>query len=426
MKRRDFIRQTGFAVLSHSALMSITPIGLSRAHAANKKKYFINVFLRGGADGLSLLAPKSNEQFQIYKNSRPDLHLPKSQLLELKGVSEFGLHPEAKRLQALFSHGHAIFAHGAGSLNSTRSHFTQQDIIEGGNKVRIPNSGYLYRALNKEAKNLEMVSIGSSLSASMNGANSKAIAMLSPESFTNIQGPRKEVRPVLSKKERIVVMATDKNGDCSDFGDSARGLLCRQALQVGRSISSVSTALPELIPGDEVKYGRSSIGNNLMQAVRLVTSETLNTQFVNVDMGGWDTHLNEGVLNGTFALKVRQLDQALGAAKDDLVRSGRWEDTVIVVMSEFGRTLAQNGTGGTDHGRGGMMMILGGALKNPGRIIAPNFDLSTLDIRDVRVEVDYRNVIAELLLDHMKVPTANVEKAFPGLELRKGFHSLFG
>ena len=424
MKRRDFIKQTGFAILGQSALMSVAPFGISHALAGDKK-VFIKVFLRGGMDGLSLLAPKSNAQFNIYKNARPDLHIPKSQMLALKNVPEFGLHPEAVRLRSLFNNAQAIFAHGAGSTNITRSHFTQQDIIEGGDSTQIKNSGYLFRALQSSGKTLDMVSIGKKLAYSMKGTGTKAVSLASPESYSRLQGPRKLFEPKISKKQRLVGMATNNDGNCSDFGGGARGTFCRQAVEVGRSIDSIDGSISGMVKVDPKDYGASSIGKSLMQAVRMASTSRLNTHIINVDMGGWDTHLEEGVLNGRFKNNVAALDKALGAAKDDLVKSGLWNKTVIMVMSEFGRTLAQNGTGGTDHGRGGVMLMLGGNLNSPGRVIAPNFNLSNLDIRDVRVEVDYRKIAAEMLLDHLKLPDTEVQKAFPGLALRSGFFNLF-
>ncbi|MEO0335014.1 MAG: DUF1501 domain-containing protein [Pseudomonadota bacterium] len=423
MKRRQFLKNSAVSAMGYAGLSAVPAMLSQEALAVANGKTVIKIFLRGGMDGLSLLVPKSNAQYNIYASARKDLKIGKGQLLGLKGTGEFGLHPEAKRIRGLFNNAQAVFAHGAGSLNNTRSHFTQMDIIEGGKKESIASTGYFYRAFTGSEQNLDMVSVGASVAKSMRGVGSKAIAMGSPESFSRMLGAQGQVATQISKADRIEGMSVDRDGNCSYKG-KIRAEVCKNAQRTAASVDKVGKSVRSIPSLNAEKYGSSSTASQLRQAVRLVCSN-LGPKVINVNMGGWDTHFGQGVLNGKFRDQIIKLDKMIGAARDDLKAQGKWNNTVILVMSEFGRTLAQNGTGGTDHGRGGVMMVFGGNLRNPGRVIAPSFDLKELDIRDVRVSVDYRKIAAELLLDHMKFSENQVQNAFPGLALRKDFYNIF-
>ncbi len=417
MKRREFIKQVGFGILGKAALASAPALLLpNNGFGATNNKLFIKVFLRGGMDSLSLLAPKTAAQYNLYSADRPGIKMTQSQLKALahdpaghNNNTKFGMHPSAVNMRALFNNGHAVFFHGAGSTNITRSHFTQMDIIEGGDSRVIKPSGYIFDALGGSAGNLHMVSMGGKVAASMRGIGSKAMAMASPESFSRVQGSSAFTSST-NKADRIVGMSTDKDGDCSAYGSgSMSDIFCKSALQTTTALNSVnnniSTIQNSKITGN---YGTSSLGRGMKQAIRLASSN-VNVKTVNVDFGGWDTHNNEGVIGGAFDNQVKTLDKVIRAAKDDLVRLGMWNNTVIMVMSEFGRTIAQNGTGGTDHGRGGAILVFGGNLNNPQRVIAPDWDLARKDIRDVRVMVDYRKVAGEILRDHLGVATNRIE-----------------
>lgn len=417
MKRRNFIKNVGFGILGHSAFSMVPSLLIpNQAFAATSNKIFIKVFLRGGMDGLSLLTPRSTAQYNLYAASRPDIKIPKDALLGLSHTAGtennntlFGLHPSATNMRALFNNNQAIFFHGAGSTNVTRSHFTQMDIIEGGDNAIIKPSGYIFDALGGSAGNLHMVSLGSKVAASMRGVGSKAMAMSSPESFSQVIGNSK-FTVATSKADRLKGMAVDDQGGCTAFSPtSINGIYCSSAQQTTTALNTVSNNLSTIkngnITGD---YGNSQIGAGLKQAVRLASSD-VSVKTINVDFGGWDTHNNEGVLDGAFNSQVLALDKAIRAAKDDLSRIGMWQNTVIMVMSEFGRTIAQNGTFGTDHGRGGAILVFGGNLNSPKRVIAPKWDLANQDIRDVRVEVDYRKISGEILRDHLGISQSRIE-----------------
>ena len=207
MKRRKFLQNSAITALSYAGLSSVPMVISEQAMAAASGKTFIKIFLRGGMDGLSLLVPRSAAQYNLYAAARPNLKIPKNQLLGLKGNTGFGLHPEAVRIRGLFNNSFAILAHGAGSLNNTRSHFTQMDIIEGGKSDVIADNGYIYRALSSTASGLDMVSVGGGVVKSMRGIGSKAVSMTKPESFSELRGAWQTVTPNISKACQLVVMA---------------------------------------------------------------------------------------------------------------------------------------------------------------------------------------------------------------------------
>jgi len=271
MKRREFLKNTLTSALSVSALGS-APFALSNQAFASSQTVFIKVFLRGGIDGLSVLVPTAGAQYQAYSAARTTQKIGRGQTLRLKGESRFRLHPEAKRMRGFFNNDQAIFAHGAGSLNDTRSHFTQMDIIEGGNKDVIAGSGYIYRALGSAASGLDMVSIGGGVAASMKGSGSQAVAMGSPESFARIQGAHGHIRPVLSKADRIAGMSGAYGGCAAFKTGSAYHSVCVNAIKTADNIDEVDKNLSSLPNLDRNKYGNSKGAEDLSQAVRLACS----------------------------------------------------------------------------------------------------------------------------------------------------------
>ena len=346
MKRREFIKRIGFGILGQAALASAPGLLLPEdLFAKTSNKLFIKVFLRGGMDGLSFLVPKSNTQYNLYAKDRPNLKIPKSQLLGLKDNANWGLHPEATKFRSLFNNNQGILFHGAGSTNNTRSHFTQMDIIEGGNNALIKSSGYIFDALGNGAGKLDMVSMGTKVAASMRGVGSKAMSMSRPESFSKVVGVFKDYRIETNKADRLKGMAVDKNGGCGEFASGyMRRMYCDTAVQTTSALNDVESNLSSIKNSQiDSNYGGSKFGSDFKEAIRLASSN-VNVKTINIDMGGWDTHNDEGVLNGQFNNQIKTLNQVISAATDDLKSIGMWNNTVILIMSEFGRTIAQNGT----------------------------------------------------------------------------------
>lgn len=407
------------------AMLLGVPAPLRLALGSEAQESLVFVFLRGGADGLSLVRPRANGAL---KSSHDVLAAARPRLMIQGAVplanSAFEIHPELRRIKELYDGSEAVFVHGAGSPNPTRSHFQQQDLIELGNPSRAAGvrGGFLNRSLaHLASKSLELPAVSLTAAPAMSLRGPQLALALPPRlagliamnyapggivsGLTLEQRLQYGMRSVPELEKRTAV----------DSLTNSRGA------QAQRGLGKVREAIAregELTLGSEDQYANLPA---FRTAVQLLATDP-GLRFVTIDVPGWDTHQNISVNDGTFARLVGNLDKALGRMADDLKANGLWGRTTIVVMSEFGRRVAQNGSEGLDHGRGGLMMVLGGQVAGKKVVIqtsaADPWTLQSLDgPGDVRVTVDYRHVFAELLKKRFGIGTTPIASdVFPGFE----------
>ena len=365
----------------------------------------VSIFLRGGVDGLSVIVPHGDDDY--YKN-RPVLALARPNDRKTKAADRvididgyFGFHPALAPLRPLHDAGQMAIVHACGSDDQTLSHFEAMATMERGvARDTGPASGWLARHLETAPWNnpspLRAVALGSLLPQSLRGAT-QATA-LSTVADLRLQSPF--------------------GGSGDRFESTLRGLYTQDALaEAGQEALSVLKTLNKLPPEPKspakLGYPKDDLGEGLHQVALLMKSD-VGLEAACLDHGGYDTHVVQGTSQGILAGRLQSLAGALSAFAADL-GPARWARTTVVVMSEFGRRVPENSGLGTDHGRAGMMLLLGGHVVG-GRVhgVWPGLAPGQLDgPGDLKVTTDYRTVLAEVISSRLKNP--NTDTIFPGL-----------
>ncbi len=401
LSRRRFLAVTGGTAGVVAATAYIRPsflLGEPAGASPATGNTLVQVFLRGGADGLSLVPPLGDS---TYQSLRPGIAVTDSTALALDG--RFGLHPAATRLKALYDTGRLALIPASGSPNSTRSHFEAQDLIEKGTpgSASTPD-GWFGRWMNQSANptepTLRGVGIGYGLQAAMRGSAAVATPDLSSLALSGMD----------------TVAWTGGNAEMTGaltgmFGGTADPLLKAQGAAALALVAQVGPiAADGAMPDDWPDH----FGAALWPIARLIKGG-VPVEAAAADLGGWDTHDSMGSPTNTNAdmhKLVAELDAALGLFFAYL---GPQADKVtVVVMSEFGRRIAGNGSGGLDHGRGQAMMVIGGGVSKGVKGTWPG--LTDTDSGDVKVVNDYRAVVSEVLAKRMR--TTDLGSVFPGFD----------
>jgi uncharacterized protein (DUF1501 family) len=350
---------------------------------ADEPGALVVVFLRGGADGLTLVPPVGDDD---YHRLRPLLRVSAGEALPLDGL--FGLHPGLAPLEPLWQEGQLTVVPAAGSDDDSRSHFEAQDLMEhGGRDVAGGWLGRWLRAVSGgEVRALSAVAFGTALPESLRGAPGVVVVRQLRELSL---GPAARLREPL---------AALYEGDPL-LGATARDTL--QALDRLRGLASEPAS-----PADEHGYGTDAFSATLRDVARLLRAD-VGLRAACVDLPGWDSHALQPALLEPL---IRSLATGLAAFASDL--GPRLHQTSVVVMTEFGRRVAENSALGTDHGRGGVMLALGGGTPGGIRGRWPGLDDEALEgPGDVPVVTDYREVLGEILARH--APDAPLENVFP-------------
>ncbi|SFB29435.1 Uncharacterized conserved protein, DUF1501 family [Collimonas sp. OK607] len=386
------------AVVSDSPLSYGSP--LQRAHAAGDgTPRMIVVFLRGAVDGLNVVVPHGDHN---YYKARPGIAVsrPGTQNGAIDLTGYFGLHPALQALQPYWDGGQLAFIHASGSPDMSRSHFEAQDYMETGTPgEHNTRDGWMNRMLGVMpalASPMQALTLGESVPRILTG---KAVV-------ANMPTGRDATRPTLIDRPEVnqayaALYAQDAVlGKTYRDGISARKELMADASSTEQKAANNGAPLPNGLSIDTSRLGR------LMRS-----NPDIRLGFIAV--GGWDTHANQGNGNGQLANRLRPLADGLTTLAREL--GPAFNDTVIVVMSEFGRTFRENGNGGTDHGHGNAMWLLGGNVR--GRSIYgqwPGIDDKSLNEgRDLAVTTDFRAVLATLAEKHMRIGDPAMQKLFP-------------
>jgi uncharacterized protein (DUF1501 family) len=373
-------------------------------------KVLICLLQRGAADALNMIVPHGES---AYYAMRPTIAIARPQRgndltsVDLDGF--FGLHPALAPLQRFYNDGILAPVHAVGSPSATRSHFDAQDYMESGTPdVKSTPDGWLNRYLATKGT-CEACAAG----PDGHGASSpfRAVAMTS-------QMPR-----ILEGPAATVAMASLGEFTVRADGDAASKL---EALYrtgeadlvhgAGRdmfdAVKLLRSANPRAYqPENGADYPRSQFGQRLREIAQLIKSN-VGLEIAFADVGGWDTHVNQGGATGQLAVRLRDFAQSIAALVTDL--GPRMQDVVIMSMTEFGRMARQNGNGGTDHGHAGAMFLLGGGVKG-GKVHGkwPGLEREQLfEGRDLALTSDFRSVFAEVVSKHLGGD--QLDKIFPG------------
>jgi uncharacterized protein (DUF1501 family) len=399
--RRIFLRNGALAVVGTAALPSfLTRAAFGAVENGGRTKRLVVIFQRGAADGLNIVVPHGESH---YYAMRPSINIPKRTVLDLDGF--FGLHPSLAAFQPLWQQRHLAIVHAAGSPDATRSHFDAQDFMETGTPgLRATDDGWLNRSLRSissapQISPFRAIALGPSVPRILSGSE-PAVAMNNINDFS-IGGKNPRASRAASAFEAM-------------YDHSSDSVLHGTGEETFDAMKMLREADPgKYMPGPGAYYPRGHFGDSLRQLAQLIKAN-LGVQVAFADIGGWDHHVNEGSVEGQLANVLREFSQSLAAFWIDLGDLG--EDTVVVTMSEFGRTARENGNRGTDHGHANVMFVFGGPVKG-GKVYGrwPGLDQSQLyEGRDLALTTDFRQVIGEAVTRHMG--NKSLETVFPGFD----------
>ena len=399
--RRGFLKGAGLALFGVGvggvptfivkAANSFKNVGLYK-----KSKILICVFQRGAMDGLMAVTPFTDN---FLRTARPTIFMEAGAgkpLIDLDG--RFGLHSGFKSFEPLFRDKRLAIVHGIGSPNNTRSHFDAQDYMESGTPFnKGTGSGWLNRAsglLGHDATPFRAVSLTSSLPRSFYGDN-PAVAINNLQDFSiQMRGNASNTNTVSKSFEDLYDHTS--NNLLKDTG--------KESFDAMKMLQKADTR--NYKPANGAIYPNTALGNSLKQIVQLIKMDVgLEVGFA--EHGGWDTHFNQGTELGAFARNSIDLSNSIAALWTDL--GTLQDDVTIMSMTEFGRTVKQNGTGGTDHGRGSCNFILGNDV-NGGIVHGTVKPLSVENLedgRDLAVTTDFRAVFSEVANQHLKINNNN-------------------
>lgn len=375
-------------------------------HGEVAQKKLVVILLRGAVDGLSVVAPYGERE---YAASRPLIALPapgaEDSLLKLDSL--FGLHPSLAPLKRHWDGGQLAFVHASGSPDPTRSHFDAQDYLESGTPGRKSTpDGWMNRlltALPGEPAPTRAISQGSTPPRIFAGPASVASLGLGPNAMQRRAIDNPQLQAGLAK---LYANDAQLSGTLRDTTEGRSEMARSMQSGMGGDGHSMDPS---------ADAGAPSARSFAADARRLGTliRKDPHTQLAFTSVGGWDTHVNQGAARGQLANRLASLGEGLDALAQGL--GDALKDTVIVVLSEFGRTLRQNGNGGTDHGRGNVIWLLGGPVAG-GQMLGewPGLDHAALaDGRDLAVRTDFRQVLAPVLQRHLGLTEAALATVFP-------------
>ena len=406
MNRRYFIKSGGIALASFGA-MAAAPSFLKRAlaetmdAAGGRRKTLIAIFQRGAVDGLNVVVPYAEHS---YYDLRPNIAVAKPNggaeaALDLDGF--FGLHPSLNSFKPLWDSKRLAIVHASGSPDNTRSHFDAQDYMESATPgVKSTPDGWLNRFLQSKTdpqKSLfRAVSMTQNMPRAMQGkASTLAISNLAD---FNIRAGQSS--------------AAVQGGFEAMYDQAVNDTLHGTGKETFEAINYLKQVNPgQYKPENGAVYPQNQFGNALRQTAQLIKAG-VGLEVAFTDVGGWDTHVNEGNQQGQLSNLLRNFSSTIAALYTDLGQ--RMDDVVILTMSEFGRTVKENGNRGTDHGHANAMFVVGNSVRG-GKVYGDWPGLKTDQLyegRDLALTTDFRDVFSEIASKHLGA--TNLKAVFPG------------
>jgi uncharacterized protein (DUF1501 family) len=381
------------ALLGLTAAVTLGRTSLALAAPVTEQR-FVVILLRGALDGLSAVQPYGDPDFDRIRGELA-LSGPGAQggLLDLGGM--YGLHPSLPNVHTMYQAGDALLLHAVAGHYRSRSHFEAQDCLESGADERL-NSGWLNRAvLMMPARTGQDIALSVGLSAPLLLRGPATVQAWAPDHFA-------QPTPDLYQRLLSISLRDPVIGPAMREGIKQRGF---DAAALAGPAGSSSQAIPPNQPGHDRSF------EVLAATAGRLLAQPDGPRVAALELGGWDTHAGQA---RRLEIALWQLDAGLAALKSALGAS--WRSTAVLAVTEFGRTAAVNGTGGTDHGTGGVALLCGGAVAG-GKVRAdwPGLGQGRLfENRDLAPTTDLRSVIKGVLIDHMGLPGPGLEQVLPG------------
>ena len=394
----DFSRRLLAQALAAAGILPLGP-GAWAATAAGGSKRLVVILLRGAVDGLNLVVPYADD---AYYQARPSIAIARpgqpGGALALDG--HFALHPALAALMPLWRQGDLAFIHAAGSPDPNRSHFEAQRYIENGTPgCSTTPDGWMNRllqALPGPRGPTDALMVGPTLARILTGRAPVANLPLGPGDARALPIDRPQLGGAFDR----LYAADDALGAAYREGRSARQRLLGD-LAREQAIADAGAPPPASFAARAARLGHLIGGDD---RIRLAF----------VGLGGWDTHVDQGAAQGQLASHLRALGEGLALLASGL--GGAWRDTVVVILSEFGRTVHENGDRGTDHGHGNVIWVAGGAVRG-GRVLGEWPGLAAGQLyqrRDLAITTDFRAALAAILGPHLGLADRQLELVFPG------------
>jgi uncharacterized protein (DUF1501 family) len=412
MNRRFFLHKGALAVAGTTAMPNFLVRSVLAQNVTAPGQRLVVIFQRGAADGLNVVVPYREKN---YYAMRPSIAIPQKQVIDLDGF--FGLHPSLAAFKPLYDQGQLAIVHACGSPDMSRSHFDAQDYMESGTPgVKSTEDGWLNRALqaedacecsrhNQEHTAFRALALGADVPRTLEG-KIPAIAISNVNTFS-VAGRGPNLSPAASAFQAMY----------ADSGDRIFHAAGDETFEAVKMLRAANPA--QYVPAAGVNYPNTEFGNNMRQIAQLLKAN-LGVEAAFTDVTGWDTHQNQGGVNGQLANRLGDFSASIAAFWRDLGDDAG--NVTLVTMSEFGRTARENGTGGTDHGHANVMFVLGGQVKG-GKVYGkwPGLDNDQLNQgRDLALTTDFRQVLAEVVTHSLGAEDLQI--VFPGARLdRAGF-----
>ena len=422
--RRVFLKSSALAGIVFGA----APRSLMRAVYAGptaRRKTVVVIFQRGACDGLNTVIPYGDAG---YARARPTIAIPapgggrEGSALDLDG--HFGLHPALSDLLPLYKEGQLGIVHAIGSPDLTRSHFDAQDFMESGTPgLKSTADGWMNRcagSMGETDSRFRAVALTQTLPRVLRGG-APAVALARIDDFhvrADIEISEGRGRDNRREGNRPASPPREDSSAAFEklYEEAAHDILGKAGRETFEAIEALKVADPSKYqPREGVSYPRGRLGDSLRQMAQLIKAD-LGVELAFVDVGGWDHHTAEGSSTGQLANLLRQLGGTMAAFHRDL--GERMADVVVMTMTEFGRTVRENGNRGTDHGHGGVSFVMGGPV-NGGRVhgLFPKLSEENLfEGRDLPVTTDFRDLVAEVLVRHLGVK--DLAPVFPGHQIQ--------
>ena len=388
LSRRSFLQSSGYAAAAGLSANAWLSPG-ARAGTSGNRDVLVHIFLRGGMDGLTTCVPYGDAELYL---ARPTMAVPpagaQDGALDLDGF--FGLAPSLAGLMTPFSNGHLAVVHAAGSTDPTRSHFDSMIAIERGAPQQDYNTvpdGWLARHLNG-------VGTGAAGLRGLSLTDTTPTHLVSTDAALPVSGPQSAQFP---GRASTALLREQVIRRMYDDAPAPLGAAMETSFETLALFDSIG--LDTYVPSGGALYPQNGFADRLRQSAALIKADA-GLETISIDFGGWDLHNSLGPIDGVMAGLLGNLGTSLEAFYLDL--RNYMDSVTVVVMSEFGRRVVQNGSLGADHGHGNCMFVMGGRV-NGGQVYSswPGLAPALLDQGDLAVTTDYRDVMWEILSKRM-------------------------
>ena len=406
LSRRQFVGDSlllGGGVFATTLFPEWLPKVVLAQSQNSTRDILVSIFLRGGSDGLSMVYPFEDP---LYYSGRPTIAIPRPDATNTatRGIALDNMWAASQPLAPVmpaYQAGELLIIHAAGSVDPTRSHFDAQKYIEVG-KPRDPNvgTGWLARHLAtstpmRTTAPIRALGLSDGLPRTLVGGP-KTLPIRDPATY-GIQGS------AATRAERTAWIRA--NYELAEEPAKASAL---DALNTITLLQNLNIAGYQ--PANGAVYANNGFARAVRSCAALIKAD-IGVEALHVDIGGWDTHANQDPIAGSMFVTMNYLFGALGAFWQDVINGGYPGGVTLVVISEFGRNVRENGTRGTDHGRGNVMFCMGKGIAG-GRVMVdtwPGLAIQNLENRaDLRVTLDHRHVLAEIVARRLGNPQTNI------------------